>query len=194
MIGGISKNKNENQTNSYYLSQIFLINFLHMKRIILFWVVFLWHFVKIYGQNSNLNVISSAGNTFYVNNVQLDWTLGELAITTLENNTHKITQGFHQPDYYITAVESPFDFPYEISLFPNPVTRNLNFKIQLENPQSLIAEIFDSTGRILRSFDYYGREISETVAVEALPCGQYLFRLSVKNKQVTKSFIIQKTF
>ena len=71
-------------------------------------------------QGSNPEVISASGNSIQNNSFQLDWTLGEVTITTIENNTSQITQGFHQPYFEITSTnEIPSEYG-NIEIFPNP--------------------------------------------------------------------------
>jgi len=51
-----------------------------------------------YAQNQDLSLISFAGDSFTNDNYIIDWSFGEIAITTLtDNNKYTITQGFHQP-------------------------------------------------------------------------------------------------
>jgi len=50
-----------------------------------------------YSQSSNPEIHSSAGESFQTNNVRIDWTLGEIAVSTISNSNIRVTQGFHQP-------------------------------------------------------------------------------------------------
>ena len=48
------------------------------------------------GQSIERQVIASSGETLTNNGVTLDFTIGELAVTTITDNTTILTQGFHQ--------------------------------------------------------------------------------------------------
>jgi hypothetical protein len=45
------------------------------------------------------DVISSAGTRFQSSTTALDWTLGEISVSTLQGNSAVLSQGFHQPKY-----------------------------------------------------------------------------------------------
>jgi hypothetical protein len=49
-------------------------------------------------QSISPSVIGSAGTTGTVAGTTVSWTVGELAVTTLDNGAHRLTQGFHQAD------------------------------------------------------------------------------------------------
>jgi len=86
---------------------------------LLFTLMWIGH---VHAQSSNPEVLSSAGDTFQGDNVRIEWTLGELAITTIQNPPQQITQGFHQPVYTITSVDELPEGIGQISVFPNPTS------------------------------------------------------------------------
>ncbi|MCB0794117.1 MAG: hemagglutinin protein [Flavobacteriales bacterium] len=49
-------------------------------------------------QSLSPTVIASTGGSGTVGGVSVDWTVGEVAVTTLDNGTNRLTQGFHQGD------------------------------------------------------------------------------------------------
>jgi len=52
-------------------------------------------------QRSSLDIVSSAGETFKNNTIQIDWTIGESFNTTIQNQSQQITQGFHQANNFV---------------------------------------------------------------------------------------------
>lgn len=74
-----------------------------MEKIVIFILVLVLA-MNTYAQNSSPEIVSSAGATYKGNSMQIDWTLGELAITSIQNSSQQLTQGFHQPNYTITSV------------------------------------------------------------------------------------------
>ena len=57
------------------------------------------------------SVISSSGNSNSSDDYTISWTIGELAISTINNSDITLTQGFHQPlivDVIPTGIESSF--------------------------------------------------------------------------------------
>lgn len=45
-------------------------------------------------------IINSTGNTLYNNNVNIEYSIGEISITTISDNTYQITQGLLQPIFH----------------------------------------------------------------------------------------------
>ncbi len=65
--------------------------------------------VVLNAQSVSPEVIASAGESFQGTSMKIDWTLGEIAVTTIQNGERVITQGFHQPYFTITKMV-PDDF------------------------------------------------------------------------------------
>jgi hypothetical protein len=59
-------------------------------------VVLMFH-LTAQSQSIERSVISNAGKSVSAPGIQVDYTLGELAISTLGANGISLTQGFHQP-------------------------------------------------------------------------------------------------
>ena len=68
----------------------------------LFLLIYLGFFPIIYGQNISPQLVSSSGEIIE-SDYKVSWTLGELAVATLENNV-KLTQGFQQNEAYISTL------------------------------------------------------------------------------------------
>ena len=85
--------------------------------------------LAIQGQSITPWVLANAGdhseNGF---RQSIEWTLGELATTTLTSSSGSIiTQGFHQPDLLATSVDD-HHLNSSVRVFPNPVNHELNFE------------------------------------------------------------------
>ena len=137
----------------------------------------------IYSQPLEQIVVGSSGTTYLLNNVQLDWTMGEVFIHSLENPFVQITQGFHQPEYNLVSIH---EFPKEvgiITLFPNPVKDILKIQITLQKPSEGILELFDQTGKLIWRNGFMGDIIHEDLPVSHLSDGEYLLRVSLDHYQ-----------
>ena len=64
-------------------------------------------------------LVSTSGSSFNNGQIQLDWSLGEVAIHAYELNSFMLTEGFHQPRYVITSTKVIKAGPI-VKLFPNP--------------------------------------------------------------------------
>ena len=65
-------------------------------------------------------VLAVAGGSHPVAQIQLDWTLGELAIHPIPYVAGQLTQGFHQPVYGVSRTQELPAFIGRINVFPNP--------------------------------------------------------------------------
>ncbi|HJW27893.1 MAG TPA: hypothetical protein VJ508_01455, partial [Saprospiraceae bacterium] len=61
----------------------------------------------VHAQIPDNHVVATAGNTYADPSIQLDWTLGEVAIQSFEAGTSFVTLGIHQPDYNFVSAISP---------------------------------------------------------------------------------------
>ncbi len=162
-----------------------------MKKTLLFFLVLLW-LGNVHAQSSSPEIVASAGASFQGNNYQINWTLGELAITTISNSNQQITQGFHQAEYSITSIaEMPADFG-EIQVFPNPTVDHLQMKLQLEQNREVIIQLFDTTGKLLWTKESHGQKIEETADMSNLPNGTYYLLFKMVDRNHSPTFKILK--
>ena len=95
------------------------------------------------------SVISSSGNSNSSDDYTISWTIGELAISTINNSDITLTQGFHQPlivDVIPTGIES--SFLLEMKAFPNPTFDRVIF--EGGDPVGIYhIRMIDKLGRIL---------------------------------------------
>jgi hypothetical protein len=126
-------------------------NFSLMRKIVLLIALF-FCIGSLQAQSVERWVIGAAGGSYYdvVNNFQMDFTVGEVAITTISNVNNVLTQGFQQP-YTLAwvSVEEVADDPAQVLFYPNPVTDQL--QISVLNGQTGIYRIsvFDVLGQLL---------------------------------------------
>ena len=94
------------------------------------------------------SVISSGGGYGENGNISISWTLGELAVTTLQGNNMILTQGFQQP--FDVDVGAPGnEVNWHITVYPNPVADELRIRFNIEKPGEYLLEIQDVTGRLI---------------------------------------------
>lgn len=80
-------------------------------------------------QSIERSVIAAGGTTAQAGNIQLEYTIGETAVQSLESATILLTQGFHQGELMTTTGLSglPVDISYKV--YPNPVGETLRFSM-----------------------------------------------------------------
>lgn len=124
-----------------------LIVKLNIMKKIIFSLFILYAINYSVAQSLSPEVISSSGNSFTNGFNQLDWTLGEPATSTLVNNTNMLTQGFHQNELMITAVDN-YDVSYAATVFPNPTVDRVQIQFATANENNTI-ELYTSEGKLL---------------------------------------------
>ncbi len=101
------------------------------------------------GQNNHHELISSSGSSFYGENIALDWSIGEVVISTLNTTDLTLTQGFHQPTYLILSTKESYLLG-PLNIYPNPTTDFLMVKKEgliSNNSYSIIRNI---NGQLIR--------------------------------------------
>lgn len=148
--------------------------------------IFLLFNTKIYSQQ----VVGSAGMSYENQNVNLSWTLGEVAIMTLENQNQMLTQGFHQPILVVLNSDDVTTFDKTIKVFPNPTSDYVILQVDNEINQSMFYRLYDFAGQLIQ-FDIITSELTN-INFEFLPAGVYLITINDSIRQL-KSFRIIKT-
>lgn len=116
-------------------------------------------------------VIGSTGGEGNAGNMNINYTVGESAVTTITNDSTTLTQGFHQPYFVITGIEETF-LPGEVNVYPNPTKSILYVQFKDNDLSNLNISIHD----------YAGREISNAIVsnsvwetdLSSLPDGFYI--------------------
>lgn len=116
-----------------------------MKKLILLAPLFLCF--SLFSQTLERSVIGAYGASGSNGTIEVDMTVGEVAITTGQTGSIIVTQGFHQPDDGITGIEDPLGISVNYSLYPNPTTEKLFLELSTENATELLVEIVDVRGR-----------------------------------------------
>lgn len=160
------------------------------KTILLLLISFLYS--NVFCQNSEPSVISTAGEVFQGNSMSIEWTLGETAVTTINNSSNQITQGFHQPYYVITSIGNIPSFVTQIDVFPNPTSDWLQINLLLDKNRKIEFQLYDLIGKMVWQSKNQGVEITEKKSLKDLPSSTYFLKLIIDNQPSNQVFKIQK--
>lgn len=160
-----------------------------MRRIILIVLIVTSVTGISFSQMISQDVIASSGDYFIGSNVTLSWTLGECVIETFPGSNTILTQGFQQPDLYVTSIIEFGIFKIDLTVYPNPVTNNITIEVKERN-QSLKAEIMDLNGKILYSNDIIQQ--NHTIDFTNFAHGIYLLKIIDLNNKEIKIFKVLK--
>ena len=143
------------------------------------------------------SVISSAGNSVTAGNIQLSWTLGELAVSTLEAGEYVISQGFQQSYLSVTEdttnlVLNPIN--WNISAYPNPVSQDLKIQFNVPEETDFIVEIQDVAGKLIYQNSYRKVLPNDIINLDmsSYTSGLYFFRISTPDRKQMRVISISK--
>ncbi len=131
----------------------------------------------LWSQTIERQVIASSGMTLMNDQVTLDFTIGEITITTINNESSVLTQGFHQPSYMVITTEP--DTPTTFSLYPNPTSG----KVIIEGEGVKEVNLYSITGQWIFRTHQSGFDISH------LSAGVYMAQIETTSTTVIKRIV-----
>lgn len=122
-------------------------------------------------------LISTSGDTFEADNINVSWSLGEVVCETFTEGDLILTNGFHQPIIIISKISKSENST--VKVYPNP-TNNYIF-IQQEESNFCRYQVFDINGRILDVGDC--KEAQSIINISDYPKATYLLVLYNNNQK-----------
>ena len=155
-----------------------------------------WMLVPLlgWGQSLTPTVIASAGDYFDNGTVSISFTVGEVAVTTLEAGDVVLTQGFQQPfELDVTAVKDQ-EINWSVKTYPNPVKEQLHVKFTLEKPEDFNVVVMDLTGKkvLVKKFGQVQPGEVRQIDFQNYAPGIYLISVTSADKSVRKIYKVQK--
>lgn len=134
-------------------------------------------------------VISSTGQTQQISGYEISWTLGEPVIETVSKETTVLTQGFHQSNLRLTAMDVfPFS-DFEGTVFPNPTSDFVIVHLGSSTIHTGLS-LYNFSGKLLQQYLITGSETYLNLSGYA--SGTYILKLHQKDKTPAQSFQIIK--
>jgi len=134
-------------------------------------------------------VMATSGGQFTGKATQVSYTLGETAIQTMQGKILILTQGFHQPNLWVTAIDEIKGLTFKIQAYPNPVTDFINLTTDSDLPSGSSWQLLDIGSRLLNSGQIVG--ITTQISFEQLVPAVYILKVNSKSK-ILKTFKIIK--
>ena len=155
-----------------------------MRKTLLLLGVFLFCASGIFAQE----IIASQGKSYSSSSGKIQFTLGETMISTFENGSNGLTQGFHQTKLVISGVED-YMSSLEASVYPNPVLNQLT--IEFTDIQfGFQIDLFDINGKKVGTQPLVG--LVNTIDVSTLAAGIYMLLLKDEEGEYLKTYQIHK--
>lgn len=146
----------------------------------------------ILAQANQPTVFATAGTIYQGDALSLDWTLGEVAITTIEGQPGQVTQGFHQPTYVITHLNEIAVNWGEIKIFPNPATDQIQLDFSKASIDPGHFQLWQTDGQLLWKVDRNKEDEHFRWSMKELAAGTYFLRIHAKNAPHFITIKIQK--
>ena len=127
-------------------------------------------------------VVSTQGDSYSNSSGSIDFTIGEVIISTGTDGTNDITQGFHQTNWNFVDVIT-HEPSYEASIYPNP-TEELLY-IRTSNFENVGYTLYDARGRLVDQGTLL--DIVTPIRVHRLAPGAYSITLN-DHEQKLKTF------
>ena len=133
-------------------------------------------------------VIATQGDSYSNTSTQIDFTIGELLISTGTDGINDITQGFHQTNWNFVGLEDHAP-GYQATIFPNPTSEVLN--ITTSTFENVTYTLYDAQGKLIFQ-DKLSAE-QTPIQVSQLAPGSYSLTLSNETQNL-KTFKLIKSY
>ena len=155
------------------------------------------------GQSLSSSVIGSSGGISQGKTVNLEWTLGEIATSTIVHQEGMLTEGFHQPVLKVEteAVILPETIQYPVKnitslewqVFPNPVSSMLRILLESNETGEGMLELINAEGALISNQRINLQQQSTDLDMQSLPSGPYYLMLRNAQGELLKTAKILKT-
>lgn len=160
-----------------------------MKKVLLFFICVTISIV-LKAQVVMPEVISVSGDSYSNNEYVLDFTVGEVAIESLQNEQTIVTQGFHQTKLIVAAVSKAENSNFKLTVFPNPSTNRVFVQSTNRRFSPTNYELLDINGKLLTKddilTDYFEVDVSQYQQ------GTYLLKVCANKRNACMIYKIQK--
>jgi len=145
--------------------------------------------LSIFSSKSGIaqEVIASTGIYIETSSLTMDYTVGEIFVSTFSNSTNKLQQGFHQPSLSLTTSYQNPSFDYMISAYPNPTTDYLTVECSSLNKAYYL--LFDIQGKLIEQNNITNHQTK--IDVQELISSTYILKI-LDSKNHIKTFKIVK--
>ncbi len=143
-------------------------------------------------QTLNRQVTASSGGVGKINDKDFQFTIGDLATTTLSKGSLMLTQGFQQPEE-LPPVPPGTHPVINMILYPNPAATSVKIEFDMLSTNIVYLMIVNSSGQLIYKDNRYyapGR-IVITLPVNHFAAGIYTVRIQAGGYAFQDKLIIQ---
>jgi hypothetical protein len=150
-------------------------------------------FQGVFSQSIQNEVVASSGDSYYFENFEISWTVGESIIESYQSGDILVSQGFHQPIDGFVGVPEQDKPDFQVSVFPNPTKRYILVELagssELENFKLILC---DMMGKELLYRIYY-QDTQNRIDLAEFSQGIFVLKIIRENDSRQRTFKIVKT-
>jgi hypothetical protein len=135
-------------------------------------------------------VVSTSGESLGNGSGSISYTIGEGVAQTLTQGDKTLTQGFQQSSISVSILNELTDIGYVISVFPNPVSDELNLKIDKESVDGMFFILYDNNGKQVLQKKVESPET--TIPVSNMSSGIYVMKIFSGATELKSFKVIKK--
>jgi hypothetical protein len=148
-----------------------------------------------YAQNIKVvkSVLASSGGSINLSNSNIQFTIGELAVSSYKTSSQFLTEGFQQGEVN-KAVVSDKDEAKEFIVFPNPASSYTTLRFELATDETVSFRIINNAAQVVKSLtaNLKSGQINYAIQLNGIASGFYYIIANAGNKQYTSKLIISK--
>ena len=146
-------------------------------------------FVSLSAQSNQPEVYSSAG---YSDSGYQSWTIGEPMVESYQAaGSNWLTQGFHQPELTVVAIEEPA-MPLAVKVFPIPTLTEVFLEFPPEAQIACEMELTSIAGQVLARRQYDQAPERTQFDLTGVSAGVYLITVFWKDRNQRQVFRVEK--
>lgn len=140
----------------------------------------------------NRQVNSNTGGTGLIGDLTFQYTVGDIAVSTLSKNAFIFTQGFQQPEE-LPPIDPGVKPIINMILYPNPAATNVRIQFDMLSNNGVMLMIINSAGQLIyKDYRTYAEgRITIPFPVNHLPAGIYTVRLQAGGYLFQEKLIVQ---
>lgn len=146
-------------------------------------------FLLLMSNLTSQTVIGTQGNSSSNSAGSLDYTIGEVVITFGSDSINHLTQGFHQPVFEITTVET-IAIDFDVVIYPNPAIDQVNLRFKEINLGDQFY-LFDASGKLLLQKAITAHQMH--IPFSNYATGVYFLSFKSSENELIKTYKIQKS-
>jgi hypothetical protein len=138
-------------------------------------------------QSLTPEVIATAGNSYSTATAKIEFTIGEVATSSLTAGSNTLTQGFHQPEIHFSSLDDYSD-DFAFTLYPNPTEQFVT--VASTKREDMQIHVYDANGKAMMVSSIFQEQI--TVDLHILAAGTYILVVTTKAGQPLHSYSVIK--